>query len=81
MNEDEDEEEEEEEEEEDEDDGIEPRTISQGEMVKTRADDLDTMVHDQPIMLPEQGQELRKDTTQPHPAAPAPLPQTPQPRP
>jgi len=44
-----------EEEDEDEDDGKEPWTIGQGEMVNTSADDVDTMVDDQPIVLSEQG--------------------------
>jgi hypothetical protein len=44
-----------EDEEEDEDNGKEPRTIGQGEMVNTSADDVDTMVDDEPTVLPEQG--------------------------
>jgi hypothetical protein len=40
----------------DEDDGNEPLTLGQGEMVNTSADNVDTMVDDQPIVLPEQGQ-------------------------
>jgi len=59
-----------------EDDGKEPRTIGQGEMVNTWADDVDTMVDDQPIVLPEQGQEMREHTPPPRPMAPAPWPQT-----
>ena len=35
------------------DDGKEPWTIRQGEMVNTSAYDVDTMVDDQPIVLPE----------------------------
>jgi len=46
-------EEDEEEEDEDEDDGKKPRTIGQGEMVNTSAENVDTMVDDQPIVLPE----------------------------
>jgi hypothetical protein len=42
-----------EEEEEDEDNGKQPRTIGQGDIVNTSADDSHTMVDDQPIMLPE----------------------------
>ena len=38
----------------DEDDGKEPRTIGQGEMVITSADNVDSMVEDEPIVLPEQ---------------------------
>jgi len=70
-----------EEEDKDEDDGKEPRTIGQEEMVNTSADDEDTMVDDQPIMLPEQCQEMREHTPRPQPLAPAPRPQTPDPRP
>jgi len=48
-------EEEDKEEEEDnyEDDGKEPLTMGQGEMVKTSDDNIDTMVDDQSILLPE----------------------------
>ena len=77
----EDEEKEDEEEDKDEDDGKEPRTIGQGEMVNTSADDVDTMVDDQPIVLPEQCQEMREHTPRPQPPAPAPRPQTPDPGP
>jgi hypothetical protein len=59
--------------EEDEDDGKEPRTIGQGELVNTSADDVDTTVDVQPILLPEQGQEMREP--RPQPPAPAPRPQ------
>jgi hypothetical protein len=72
-------EQEEDEEEEEEDDGKEPRTIGQGEMVNTWADDVDTMVDDQPIVLPEQGQEIREPL--PQPPAPAPQLQTLEPHP
>jgi hypothetical protein len=75
------EEDEDEEEDQDEDDGKEPRTLGQGEMVNTSADDVDTMVDDQPIVLPEQGQEIRKHTPRPQPLAPGPRPQSPEPRP
>jgi hypothetical protein len=54
----------------DEDDGNEPRTIGQGAMINTSADDVDTMVDNQPIVLPEQGQEMLEHT---------PWPQTPDP--
>jgi len=47
------EEEEEEDEVEDEDDGKKTRTFGQGEMVNTSADDVDTMVDNQPLVLPE----------------------------
>jgi len=70
-----------EDEEEDEDNGKEPRTIGQGEMVNTSADDVDTMVDDEPTVLPEQGQEMREHTTWQQPLAPAPRPQTPEPPP
>ena len=65
-----------EDEEEDEDNGKEPRTIGQGEMVYTSADNADTMVDNGPTLLPEQGQEIREHTPQPQPPAPAPWPQT-----
>ena len=55
---------EEEDEDADEDNGKEPRMIGQGEMVHTLADDADTMVDDQPTVLPEQGQEMREHTPQ-----------------
>jgi len=72
----------EEEEDKDEDDGKEPRTIGQGEVVNTSADDVDTMVDDQPIVLPEQGKEMREHTSQPPPPpVPAPWPQTSEPCP
>jgi hypothetical protein len=64
-------EDEEEDEDEDEDNGKEPRTIGQGEMVNTSADDADTMVHNQPTVLPEQGQDMRERTPSPGPPAPA----------
>jgi len=79
--EDEDEEDEDKEEDEDEDDGKEPRTIGPGELVNSSADDVDTIVHDQPIMPPEKGQEMCEHTPQPQPPAPDPQPQTPEPRP
>jgi hypothetical protein len=59
------------EEDQDEDDDKEPRRIDQGELVNTSADNVDTMVDDQPIVLPEQGQEMRKHTPWPQPPAPA----------
>jgi hypothetical protein len=70
----------EEEEDRDEDDGKEPQTIGQGEMVHTLADDVDTMVDDQPIVLPEQGQEMCENTPRPQPLAAAPWPQNTDPR-
>jgi hypothetical protein len=53
------------EEDQDEDDGKEPRTIGQGEMVNSLADDADTMEDDQPTVLPEQGQEMCEHTPRP----------------
>jgi len=70
-----------EDEQEDEDNGKEPRTIGQGEMVNTSADATDTMVDDQPTVLPEQGQEPGEHTPRSQPPAPAPQPQTPEPPP
>jgi hypothetical protein len=55
------------------------RHFGQGEMVNTSADDVDTMVDNQPIVLPEQGHEMCEP--QPQPPVPAPRPQTPEPRP
>jgi len=75
------EEEEDEDEDEDEDNGKEPQTIGQGEMVNTSADDADTMVDNQPTVLPEQGHAMGQHTPWPQPPAPAPRPQTPEPRP
>jgi len=72
---------EEEEEDKDEDDGKAPRRIGQGEMVYTSADDGDTTVDDQPLVLPEQSQEMCEHTPRPKPLAPAPQPQTPDSRP
>ena len=73
--------EEDEDEDEDEDDGKEPRTISRGAMVNTSADDVDTMVDNQAIVLPEQSQEMCEHTPQPQPLAPSPRLQTPEPHP
>jgi hypothetical protein len=64
---------------EDEDDGNEPRMIGHGEMVNTSADNVSTMVDDQPIVLPAQGQKMRKHTPQPQPPASAPQAETPEP--
>jgi len=73
---DEDEEDEDKEEDEDEDDGKEPQTIDLGDMVNTSAYDVDTMSDNQPIMLPEQGQERCKSTPQPQPPVTTPQTQT-----
>jgi hypothetical protein len=72
-----------EDEEENEDNGKEPRTIGQGEMVNTSADDVVTMVDDEPTVRLEQGQEMREHTPWLHPLAPAPQLETlePPPRP
>jgi len=69
------------EEDKDENDGKEPRTIDQGEIVNTLADDADSMVNDEPTVLPEQGQVMRERTPRPQPLAPAPWPQTLEPPP
>ena len=70
-----------EDEEEDEDNGKEPRTIGQGEMVNTSADNVDTMVDDEATVLPGQVPEMCEYTQRPPPPAPAALPQTPKPPP
>jgi len=72
---------EDEEENKDEDDGKEPRTIGQGAVVNLTADCVDSMLGDQPIMLPEQCQEMGEHTPQPQRLAPAPRPHTPDPGP
>jgi len=71
--------EEDEDEDEDEDDGKELRTIGQGEMVHTSAEDVDTMGDDQPTVLPGQRHEMREYTSRPQPPAPGPRPHTPEP--
>jgi hypothetical protein len=63
----------------DENDGKEPWTIGQGEMVTTLGVDVHPMVDDQPIVLPEQGQEMHDHTQRRHPLASDPVPQTPEP--
>jgi len=50
-------------------------------MVNTLADNVDTMVDNQLIILPEQGQEMLQHTPWPQPPAHAPQQQTLQPRP
>jgi hypothetical protein len=57
---------------EDENNGKKPRKIAQGEMVNTSADDVDTMADDEPTVLLEEGQEMRKHTPWPQPPTPAP---------
>ena len=53
-----------EEEHEDEDNGKEPQTMGHREMVHPWGDDADTMVEDQPTVLPAQCQEKREHTPQ-----------------
>jgi hypothetical protein len=69
------------EEDEDEDNGKEPRTIGQGEMVNTSADDSHTVVDDHYTVLPEQAREMPEHTLRPQPGAPAPRPLTVEPCP
>jgi hypothetical protein len=68
------EEDEDEEEDKDGDYGNEPRTIGQGEIVNTSADDFDSMGDDQTMVLPEQGQEICEHTPRLQPPACAPQP-------
>jgi len=75
------EEDEDEEEDQEEDDGKEPRTLDEAEMVNTSADDVVTIVADQPIVQPEQGQVMRDHDPRAQPPAPAPWPGTLEPRP
>jgi hypothetical protein len=70
-----------EDEEEDEDNCKEPRMIGQGEMLNSSADDVDTMVDDEPTVLPEQGQEMSEHTPRSQPPADATRPQTSEPPP
>ena len=63
------------------DDGKKPWIIGQGEMLNLLADNGYTMVDDQPIVLSEQGQEMRKHSPQEQPPAPAQWPQIPEPSP
>jgi hypothetical protein len=63
------------------DDGKERRTIGQEEIVNTLADDADTMIYDEPTVLPEQDQELREHIPRPQPPAHAPQSETPKPSP
>jgi hypothetical protein len=60
-----------EEESEHEENGKQPRTIGQGEIVNSSADDVDSMVDNQPTVLPEQSKEMRKHNLRPQPPAPA----------
>jgi hypothetical protein len=70
-----------EEEDKDEDDGKDTQTIGQGEMVYTSADNVDNMVDDQAMVLPEQCQKIRKDTAWPQLRAPGLCPHTGEPCP
>jgi hypothetical protein len=72
------EEDQDEEEDDDEDDDKEPGTNGQREMVMTSGDNADTMVEDQPTVLPEHGQEMPEHTQRAQPVAPTPRPQTPE---
>ena len=63
------------------DDGKKPRTIRQGEMVNTLANTVDTMVDEQPIVIPEQGQEMCNHTLWIPPPAHTPPPDTAEPCP
>jgi len=65
-----------EEEDEDQDDCKVPRTIGQEEMGNISAYDVDIMVADHTIMLPEQGQEMHQHTPQPKTPQPHTQPQT-----
>ena len=71
-------EDEDDEEDEDEDDGKQPQTVGQEEMVNMSADDVDTMVDNQPIVLSEQGHKMHEHDAWPQPLAPAPQPQPPE---
>jgi len=68
-------------EDEDEDNGKEPQTIGQGEMVNTLADHANTMVDNQPTVLPEQCQEMCEPTPWPQHQTSAQWHQTPDPPP
>jgi hypothetical protein len=65
----------------DKDDGKEPQTIGQGEMVNKSADEADTMVDNEPTVLPEPSQGMCQHNPRPQPLAPAPRPETTEPPP
>ena len=67
---------EDEEDDESENDGKEPRMIGLGEMANVLVDDIDTISDNQLIVVPEQGKEPCKHTSQPQPPISAPQPQT-----
>jgi hypothetical protein len=67
-----------EEENKDEDDYKEPQMNGQGEIGSTSADNADTIVDDEPTVLPEQGEVMGDHTPWPQHPAPAPRPQTPE---
>jgi hypothetical protein len=75
------EEDEDKEEDKDEDDRKEPRMIAHGKMINTSADITDTMVDDEPAVLPQHGQQIGEHTAQPQPPLPAARSQTPEPPP
>jgi len=58
-----------------------PPKIGQWEMVHSSDNNVDTMVHDQPIVLPEQSPEISEHTSWPQHAPPAPQPHTSEPLP
>jgi hypothetical protein len=66
---------------EDENNGKELWTIGQGEMVNTSANDPDTMIDDQPTVLPDHGQKMCEYTPWLQTPAPDTRPHTPEPRP
>jgi len=76
-------EDEDEEEAKDEADGKEPRMIGQGDMLNILAQHVYTVVDNEPIVSPEQDQEMREITPWPQPVVPTLKPQTlkPSPRP
>jgi hypothetical protein len=59
--------------------GKELQTVGQGDMINTSADITDTMVDNQPTVLPEHSQEMHDHTPWPQLPVPAPQPQTPEP--
>ena len=75
------EEDEDEEDDKDEDDSKEHQIMGQGEMVHALADNVDTMVDNQPITLPEKGQVMCEYTPRPEPPTPSPQPHTSEPHP
>jgi hypothetical protein len=68
------------EEDENEDDHNKPLTFIQGEMIHTSANTVDTLLDNQPIVLPEQVQEIWEHTPSAQPPVTALWLQTPEPR-